>query len=156
MATKKELEGQIEDLSKKITELTGRKEQTSNREGEITLDNVVTHFLKEFPQVADNTEYAGEASEYADIAYTFFGVLNTILLENVEKKRELQSVYQIVRWVDTLYNNPALDTDVKNLFAIEFFEKADESKEYSDFLSANLTGITKEDLETHVKFHPHQ
>lgn len=146
---KKELEKQVQNLSAELETLAPN---TAGKEKkEINLQNIVSIFLTKFPQIADHPDYHGEAQTYTDSAYIFFGVLNTILCDYyLGQQKEIELTKEIIYWMNDLYNSSKVDDEVRNMFAIEFFEKSDESDQYRNLLSEQLTDRAKKELEDHT------
>jgi len=151
---KKELEKKVQDLSKQLDSLAPIDKDREKKE--INLDNIVPIFLENFPKIGKHPDYHGEARRYADSAYIFFGVLNTILCDYyLEQKKELELTEKIITWINQMHNNPKVDDDVKNMFAIEFFEKSDGSNTYKDFLLKHFTDQAKLELRRHIYIKEH-
>lgn len=143
MEKKQELENQIRDLSGQLKSLTQQSSDTKE------LEELVHAFLADFPVIAEHQDFHGEASGYADSAHIFFGVLNSILSKYVERREKEDLVKDIISWIDNLYNQSTTSESVRNLLAVEFFEQADGSDVYADYLKSHLSGKIAEDFEGH-------
>ncbi len=146
---KEESEKQISDLSEDLEVFVPNAVKDEMKE--ISLQNIVATFLERFQEVANHPDYHGEAYTYADTPYIFFGVLNTILCDYyVGEQKEIELTKEIICWVNEQYNDPTVGDEVRNMFAIEFFEKSDESDQYRSLLLKQFTNRAKEELQNHI------
>ncbi|OGZ46025.1 MAG: hypothetical protein A2756_04475 [Candidatus Ryanbacteria bacterium RIFCSPHIGHO2_01_FULL_48_27] len=114
---------------------------------QINRGNIVKKFLELFPQFTREPSFGNE--DYSEIPYVFFGSVNTTLSTYVEQKENLALATAVIHWMDEIYNTPETDDYIRDMCAIEFFECADGSKEYAQFLLDLLTGRANIDFRRH-------
>jgi hypothetical protein len=101
-------------------------------------DLIVEEFLKDFAELAEHPSIKGD--DYSATPYSFFGVINLILLEAIENDTKLAQ--RIAHWLNSTLNHPETNEYVRDMLRIDFFEGAETNQKYRDFLLAHFSGHT--------------
>jgi hypothetical protein len=115
---------------------------------EINLENVVSEFLRQFPEYPKHPDIIND--DYSDTPYSFFGVINSDLIRNIEENKNTNNVSVVISWINNLYNDPNLNKNLRNMFYIEFFETTIGAEKYKDYLLKNLTGLMHLELRQYI------
>lgn len=99
---------------------------------------ITSELLEKFPEFA-NSEERKEVYE-EDGAYTYFSYFGDFLLTKMEESEDSIFIKKSFNFINEVYANPQLTTNLWDLFGIELLQRFDMEKKYRQIAEKFLTG----------------